>query len=135
VNEKMFSLRSVHCNPSESSPAAKNSERGSVSRSMFAGSSSFVSLNVSWTRGRAAAHRAALRIGCGCAALRSFAVRELDGLSGLPADLLLDVGLGNRAFGGAEGAALDDVPEFANIAGPGVKTKRLQRRRGEAHVG
>jgi len=67
----------VHCNPSECSPAAKNSERGSVSRSMSAGSSSFASFNVSWTRGSAAAHRAALRFGCGSAALGSIAAIHL----------------------------------------------------------
>src|SRR6266496_5660694 len=52
--------------------------------------------------------------------------KNSDGLSGLPADLLLDVGLGDRAFGGIEGAALDDVPAFANNAGPGVGMERPQ---------
>ncbi len=58
----------LYCKPSESSRAGRNSERGSVSRSMSACSSSFVSFNVAWTRGSAAAHRASLRTRCGSTA-------------------------------------------------------------------
>ena len=48
-------------NPSGSLPAAKNLECGSVSRSMSACGSSFVSFNVSWTRGSAAGSQSRAR--------------------------------------------------------------------------
>ena len=62
-------LNSAHCNPSESSPAAKNSERGSVSRSIAPSQGTVEVYQRRAACGRAAAHRAALRTGCGSAAL------------------------------------------------------------------